>query len=217
MIRPSPCGRRQGSITLLIAASSLLPLTLVAVEEPILDSGRAVFQAACASCHGSDGRGAPASLTTLDTPPPDFTDCDFANREPDCDWVGIAYEGGPSRGFSEIMPAFDGVLTVEQVQTGGRPHPDLLHRHRVASGRAQPAAAPGHRQGLPRGRSGHHHPDRRRRARVAFSTSSSTSSASVPATSGRSWCPSAGSRRKTRSKTTAPRGGPRRWATSPSR
>jgi hypothetical protein len=50
------------------------------------------------------------------TPVPDFTDCDFANREPDSDWMGIAYEGGPSRGFSEHMPAFQGALTVEQVQ-----------------------------------------------------------------------------------------------------
>lgn len=116
MIRPSRHHRRESSITLFVVAVALLPLTLVAAEEPALDSGRAVYQAACASCHGSDGRGAPASLITLDTPPPDFTDCDFANREPDSDWMGIAYEGGPSRGFSEFMPAFQGALTVEQVE-----------------------------------------------------------------------------------------------------
>ena len=46
------------------------------------------------------------------TPVPDFTDCDFATREPDSDWIGIAYEGGPS----EFMPAFGGALTVEQVE-----------------------------------------------------------------------------------------------------
>ena len=101
------------SIFVLVA---LLPLTLVAVEEPPLETGLEVYRYACSSCHGGDGRGAPASLTTLEPPPPDFTDCDFANREPDSDWVGITYEGGPSRGFSEFMPAFEGVLTVEQAQ-----------------------------------------------------------------------------------------------------
>ncbi len=116
MIRPSRLHRCESSITLFIAAVSLVPLTRVAAEEPVLDSGRAVYKAACASCHGSSGRGAPPSLLALDTPPPDFTDCDFANREPDSDWMGITYEGGPSRGFSEFMPAFQGALTVEQVQ-----------------------------------------------------------------------------------------------------
>ena len=77
---------------------------------------RPVALAACSTCHGSSGRGAPGSLVGFSDPVPDFTDCDFANREPDSDWVGIAYEGGPSRGFSEMMPAFQGVLTVEQIQ-----------------------------------------------------------------------------------------------------
>lgn len=87
-----------------------------AVETTALDTPRAVYDAACAACHGADGRGAPASLITTEVPPPDFTDCDFAQREPDSDWVGVAFDGGPSRGFSEYMPAFDGALTVEQVE-----------------------------------------------------------------------------------------------------
>jgi mono/diheme cytochrome c family protein len=108
--------RRLSSITLLLATVSWLPLASAAVEEPILDSGHAVYHAACAACHGSGGRGAPPSLRAFETPVPDFTDCDFAAREPDSDWIGIAYEGGPSRGFSEFMPAFQGALTVEQLE-----------------------------------------------------------------------------------------------------
>jgi len=93
----------------------LLAATAAAVDT-IPTTGRAIYRAACSSCHGADGRGAPPSLVGFPTPVPDFTDCDFANREPDSDWMGIAYEGGPSRGFSEHMPAFQGALTVEQVQ-----------------------------------------------------------------------------------------------------
>jgi hypothetical protein len=41
---------------------------------------------------------------------PDFSDCSFASREPDADWVVIAHQGGPVRGFSEMMPAFGEAL-----------------------------------------------------------------------------------------------------------
>ncbi len=78
--------------------------------------GQELYQTACASCHGATGRGAPASLRGFDDPLPDFTDASFVSREPDWDWTGIAFEGGPSRGFSEMMPAFGGVLTVEELE-----------------------------------------------------------------------------------------------------
>ena len=87
-----------------------------AADDSASTTGLTIYRAACSSCHGANGRGAPPSLMGFPDPVPDFTDCDFAAREPDSDWVGIAYEGGPSRGFSEMMPAFQGVLTVEQVQ-----------------------------------------------------------------------------------------------------
>ena len=98
-----------------LCVARLLAAT-AAADDTIPTTGRAIYRAACSSCHGADGRGAPPSLVGFPTPVPDFTDCDFANREPDSDWMGIAYEGGPSRGFSELMPAFQGALTVEQVQ-----------------------------------------------------------------------------------------------------
>jgi len=83
-------------------------------DAPLL--GHALYQSACASCHGATGRGAPASLLGFDDPLPDFTDASFISREPDWDWVGVTYEGGPSRGFSEMMPAFGGVYTVEELE-----------------------------------------------------------------------------------------------------
>ena len=48
-------------------------------------------------------------------PLPDFTDCDFAAREPDSDWYAIAHRGGPIRGFDRLMPAFGEALRPEEI------------------------------------------------------------------------------------------------------
>ena len=79
-------------------------------------SGESLYQASCANCHGVDGRGVEPSLLAFAEEMPDFTDCDFAAREPDGDWVAVAHEGGPIRGFSEMMPAFGGALSPDQLQ-----------------------------------------------------------------------------------------------------
>ena len=80
-----------------------------------LETGEEVYGAACATCHGADGTGAPRQMLGFETPVPDFTDCSFASREPHGDWYAIAHEGGPTRGFAEMMPAFGGALTDEQL------------------------------------------------------------------------------------------------------
>jgi len=77
--------------------------------------GEAIYAASCANCHGLDGTGLAPSLLAFEEEVPDFTDCDFAAREPDADWIAVAHEGGPVRGFSEMMPAFRGALTEEQL------------------------------------------------------------------------------------------------------
>ena len=77
--------------------------------------GRDIYAASCANCHGLDGTGLDRSLVAFEEELPDFTDCDFAAREPDADWIAVAHEGGPVRGFSEMMPAFRGALTEEQL------------------------------------------------------------------------------------------------------
>ena len=102
--------------TLLVMGGVIVLSTPAMANESLPTTGQALYRAACSSCHGADGRGAPPSLVAFADPLPDFTDCDFAAREPDSDWVGVASEGGPSRGFSEMMPAFKGAMTVEQVQ-----------------------------------------------------------------------------------------------------
>jgi len=73
-------------------------------------SGAQLFSEACSACHGLDGKGKEAIEIGFDVPTPDFSDCQFAPREPNADWVTVAHEGGPARGFSRHMPAFGGAL-----------------------------------------------------------------------------------------------------------
>ncbi len=79
-------------------------------------SGDDLYGEACAACHGPDGTGVPAARLGFDLPIPDFTECAFASREPDGDWIAVAHEGGPVRGFSRRMPAFGSALTVDDLQ-----------------------------------------------------------------------------------------------------
>ena len=83
-----------------------------------LNTGKEIFQAACAACHGPDGKGRPQTTLGFEPPPtfPDFTVCNATTREPDVDWRAIIHNGGPARGFSEIMPSFTEALTVPQIE-----------------------------------------------------------------------------------------------------
>lgn len=78
--------------------------------------GKGLYDAACASCHGTDGRGRPQATLGFDIPVPDFTDCAFATPEPDADWTAVSLHGGPARAFDRRMPAFTGALTEADVR-----------------------------------------------------------------------------------------------------
>lgn len=79
-------------------------------------SGKGLYLHACASCHGAGGKGVAQSQLGFATPIPDFSDCNFASREPDADWIAVAHQGGPVRAFSSDMPAFGEALSSEQLQ-----------------------------------------------------------------------------------------------------
>lgn len=66
-------------------------------------SGKDVYEAVCIACHGPDGRGGVNPAIERIIKPPDFTDCAFANREPDRGFLAVAHDGGPARGFSPLM------------------------------------------------------------------------------------------------------------------
>jgi mono/diheme cytochrome c family protein len=82
-----------------------------------LHSGREIYQAACVACHGPDGAGAPKTLVGFEKPAtfPVFNQCDQTAPEYTRDWKAVIRDGGPARGFSEIMPAFGEVFTPEQI------------------------------------------------------------------------------------------------------
>jgi mono/diheme cytochrome c family protein len=80
-------------------------------------AGEQIFKSACAACHGADGRGTAKEIAGFERPRtfPDFTACDQTTPEPNTAWKDVITHGGPSRGFSDIMPSFGEALTSEQI------------------------------------------------------------------------------------------------------
>lgn len=106
-----------------------LPVILTAQQQPTasqqastkglkLDTGEEIFNASCIGCHGQNGIGQEETLRGFEAPStfPDFTDCNGSTREKTADWDAILHEGGPIRGFSDIMPAWKDALTDEQIR-----------------------------------------------------------------------------------------------------
>lgn len=101
----------------LLTALSVPALIAQSTGAARLKSGKDIFEAGCAGCHGDNGKGASDSTTVFERPPtfPDFTACAQTSPEDDNTWKSIIRDGGPSRGFSQIMPSFSGALTPEQI------------------------------------------------------------------------------------------------------
>jgi mono/diheme cytochrome c family protein len=89
--------------SLAIAALSFLGLQSAQGQQ--IATGAELYRASCAACHGPDGKGPPPERK-LTVPTPDLTDCSFASREPDADWIAVMHQGGPVRAFDSSMPAF---------------------------------------------------------------------------------------------------------------
>ena len=106
--------------TIFIALASsavLLPQTLKYSRTPSIANGRSIYYNGCNTCHGSDGKGAPLTSTVFKRPGtfPDFSACGQTTPEPDANWKAVIVHGGPSRGFSTIMPSFSGVLKSDEI------------------------------------------------------------------------------------------------------
>ena len=106
------------SAVLIVFAShtTIFPQTIKQRSHDV-ENGERIYKSGCIACHGGDGRGAPETLTEFERPDtfPDFTRCDQTTPESNSAWKDMITHGGPSRGFSEIMPAFGKLLTPDEI------------------------------------------------------------------------------------------------------
>lgn len=117
-------GHLKRVVTLLFAATLLMSAVgmraqTASQQQPDgrrTEPGRALYESACAACHGTDGRGVPRSTLGFDVAVPDFTDCSFVTVEPDADWMAVSHDGGPARAFDRRMPAFGEAMTDAELQ-----------------------------------------------------------------------------------------------------
>jgi cytochrome c2 len=91
--------------------------TLHYAKPPNVKNGQKIYNGGCIACHGSEGKGAPMASTVFKRPDtfPEFTDCAATTPEPNSAWKAVIIHGGPSRGFSQIMPAFGDLLTDAEI------------------------------------------------------------------------------------------------------
>ena len=82
-----------------------------------LTNGEQIYQSACIACHGPEGKGVPAEQRGFQLPStfPDLSRCDQTTSELNNDYRAVVTNGGPYRGFSQIMPAFREALTPQQI------------------------------------------------------------------------------------------------------
>jgi hypothetical protein len=104
-------------LCILTSAGMLLSQTIKYSKPPNPKNGEKIYKNGCIACHGDHGAGAPETSTEFKRPDsfPDFSRCDQTTPEPNSAWKQTIVEGGPARGFSQIMPAFGELLTDEQI------------------------------------------------------------------------------------------------------
>jgi mono/diheme cytochrome c family protein len=103
---------RLATLLLLVAANATAAQN---TKSSVPNTADGLYRASCAACHGVDGKGPPAGRK-LKVETPDLTDCSFASREPDADWMAVVHQGGPVRKFDDTMPAFGEALSEGQIQ-----------------------------------------------------------------------------------------------------
>jgi mono/diheme cytochrome c family protein len=104
------------SLALVVPCASTARAQASSAPEPER-TGEQIYQAACAACHGPDGKGQPQAVLGFEPPPtfPDFTDCAVSSPEPDLIWLAVVHWGGRARGESHRMPAFEDTLTDAEI------------------------------------------------------------------------------------------------------
>lgn len=103
------------SVLSVVVLTASLVWAAYQVTEKDLREGKQLYDQACASCHGDDGKGVTTGLG-VKTPLPDLAWCVFNSEEPDQDWALVIAKGGPAIGRSIDMPSFGDSLTEEQIR-----------------------------------------------------------------------------------------------------
>ncbi|MBK9138683.1 MAG: cytochrome c [Verrucomicrobia bacterium] len=99
-----------------VVLAQILLAPAASASSPVFDPA-AVYQVACAPCHGVSGRvpeGDPM-LQHFKNVPADFTDPLFNSREPASDWFLVTKHGGPSLALSSQMPSFAEAFSDEEI------------------------------------------------------------------------------------------------------
>ena len=103
-----------------VATAAILALAALFVPaEAGAATGREIYEAQCASCHGPGGDLDPDSpvVQGLGVVPANFQDPLFNSREPARDWKLVVEHGGAALGLSPKMPAFGNVLTENEIES----------------------------------------------------------------------------------------------------
>jgi mono/diheme cytochrome c family protein len=116
-VRSSPVRLRSGSFVFTACVLTAITTASAQTGLPIEGTGAELYGKACVTCHGRDGKTVSRAALAHTYRVPDFTDCRFAQREADGDWLAIIHEGGPARAFAQMMPAFRDALTEQQIQS----------------------------------------------------------------------------------------------------
>ena len=83
---------RHGLSVAVVCSLALSALAIAQQSSSTSDMSAAdLYENACAACHAASGRGRPQHEVGFAVPLPDFTDCNFATREPDEDWLAIVH------------------------------------------------------------------------------------------------------------------------------
>jgi mono/diheme cytochrome c family protein len=104
-------------VALSVSTLLLRSQTLHYPKPPDAKNGERIYKSGCIACHGDMGKGAPQTSTEFRRPDtfPDFTQCSGTTAEPNAAWKAVIVHGGPSRGFSTIMPAFGQLLSPQEI------------------------------------------------------------------------------------------------------
>lgn len=98
----------------MIFAAMLVAQSTVYAFDPV--QARQQYDAYCAECHGSDGRGDGPTALRQKTKPRDFTNCDLMRKISDKKMFEVIKFGGYDNGMSPDMPAWKYVFTDDEIK-----------------------------------------------------------------------------------------------------